>query len=265
MRRLWSKNELLKLYGLKEEKLDNYKKAWALQEIYSLFNIENHEDTSKRAWSEEMLLEFITPYNIAKVIYINALKENLFEAAWESSLTVIPSEISENSAFSNYRGTAQYPNGETEGVIIPHSVTNIGNFAFYGWQSNNQPLVIPNSVTSIGNYAFGYWQKNNQPLVIPNSVTSIGNVAFAYWESNNHPLVIPNSVTSIGNFAFGYWFVIPYIIIEAETPPTLSNQNAFDNQNDAPIYVPHDSVALYKNATNWATLTSRIFSIKDKP
>ena len=58
-------------------------------------------------------------------------KYNLLASAWEHSLTVDPLEISESSSPESPRGTAQYPNGETEGVIIPHGVTSIGNGAFF--------------------------------------------------------------------------------------------------------------------------------------
>ena len=132
------------------------------------------------------------------------------------------------------------------------------------WTSNNQPLVIPNSVTSIGSYAFGNWLANNQPLTIPYSVTHIGEDAFRQWSSNTHPLVISNSVTSIGKEAFRYWVLVPYVEIQAITPPTLTNSNAFDNQNNAPIYVPNESVTAYKTATNWVNLADRIFPISDK-
>ena len=108
-------------------------------------------------------------------------------------------------------GKAQYPNGETEGVIIPQGVTSVGQLAFNYWPENNQPLVISDSVTSIVAGAFSYWPANNYPLVIPNSVTSIGNNAFSDWGANTHPLVIPNSVTSIGEFTFGYWALVPYV------------------------------------------------------
>ena len=210
----------------------------------------------------EIDLNEMSYFDYAGSIY--GAKYSLLASAWEHSLTVDPLEISEDSAFLNYRGKAQYPNGETEGVIIPHGVTSIGNNAFRDWGANNQPLIIPNSVTSIGSNAFSYWIANNQPLVIPDSVTSIGSYAFGYWQKNKHPLVIPESVTSIGINAFCFWVLVPYIEIQAITPPTLANINAFSNQNKAPIYVPNESVDDYKIANKWVDLADRIFPISDK-
>ena len=65
--------------------------------------------------------------------------------------------------------------------VIPNSVTNIGDDAFWGCTSL-QSIVIPNSVTSIGDYAFSLC-KSLQSIVIPNSVTSIGKRAFEDCES----------------------------------------------------------------------------------
>jgi len=210
----------------------------------------------------EVDLNEMAYFNFAGSIYGD--KYSLLANAWEHSLTVDPSEISADSTLHSRRGTAQYPNGAIEGVIIPQGVTSVGKYAFYNWHSNNQPLIIPNTVTSIGNYAFGGWFANNKPLVIPNSVTSIGQEAFYYWSSNTHPLIIPNSVTSIGSNAFNFWGLVPYIEIQATTPPTLASRFAFNNQNNAPIYVPDESVDAYKTATNWVDLASRIFPISDK-
>ena len=83
-------------------------------------------------------------------------------------------------------------------LVIPSSVTSIGNSAF--WCSSLQELVIPSSVTSIGNSAF-LGCSSLQELVIPSSVTSIGDLAFSGCSSLRE-LAIPSSVTSIGNNAF---------------------------------------------------------------
>ena len=132
-----------------------------------------------------------------------------------------------DSAFGNCNITS---------VIIPDSVTSIGNYAFYGCESltgvyindisawcaisfgdfNANPLnyagnlylngelvtnlVIPDGVTSIGKYAFSYCTSLTS-VTIPDSVTSIGAYAFRGCKSLTS-VTIPDSVTSIGNYAF---------------------------------------------------------------
>ena len=82
-----------------------------------------------------------------------------------------------------------------------------------GKEINN--LVIPNSVTSIGNYAFSHCSELTS-VTIPNSVTSIGSCAFNEC-SGLTTVIIPNSVTSIGWGAFLYCrrltsITIPYSV-----------------------------------------------------
>ena len=84
-------------------------------------------------------------------------------------------------------------------IIIPSSVTSIGDCAFSGCDSLRE-LAIPSSVTSIGNIAFGGCSSLRE-LVIPSSVTSIGKYAFGDCSSLQE-LAIPSSITSIGNSAF---------------------------------------------------------------
>jgi hypothetical protein len=89
---------------------------------------------------------------------------------------------------------------EAEGaIIIPNSVTSIGNGAFFGC-SGLTLIDIPGSVTSIGENAFAYCSGLTS-IDIPGSVTSIGENAFAYCTGLTS-IDIPGSVTSIGNGAF---------------------------------------------------------------
>ena len=84
-------------------------------------------------------------------------------------------------------------------LVIPDSVTNIGDYAFWNCRSLTD-IVIPDGVTSIGKCAFeGCFALSN--VVIPDSVSCIGFGAFENC-SSLHSVVIPDSVTSIGDYAF---------------------------------------------------------------
>ena len=121
-------------------------------------------------------------------------------------------------------------------LIIPDSVTSIGNYTFYGCSSLTS-VTIPSSVTSIGKYAFDRCSSLTS-VTIPEGVTSIGIAAFSecsglnavritsleawckisFGDSLSNPLfyannlylndtliqelTIPEGVTSIGNYAF---------------------------------------------------------------
>ena len=101
-------------------------------------------------------------------------------------------------------------NTEIKDLIIPNSVTSIGNYAFYKC-SGLTSVTIPNSVTTIGNLAFDECTGLTS-VIIPNSVTSIGNYAFSFCTGLTS-VTIPNSVTSIGSYAFEYCTGLTSVII----------------------------------------------------
>ena len=149
-------------------------------------------------------------------------------------LLKVPGELS--GAYSVKEGTRIICNSafwyclSLSEIVIPNSVTSIGDLAF-SFCSSLAEVVIPNSVVCINGNPFWYWNgkleclspsfvyennilfnkdksriisfrnQNLTSYVIPNNVTSIGDRAFSFCSSLAE-VVIPNSVTRIGDSAF---------------------------------------------------------------
>ena len=198
---------------------------------------------------------------------------------------VIPSGVTGigSQAFYNCSGL-------TGDLVIPEGVTSIGSYAFSNCSSLTS-ITIPSSVTSIGSYAFSscsglegisveegnsvYHSSgnclietdskaliagcNNSTIPTDGSVISIDNSAFVGC-SGLTSISIPSSVISIGNSAFYRCSGLTSITINATEPPSLIS-GAFDNTNNAPIYVPAGTVETYQAADGWSDYADRILAI----
>ena len=111
----------------------------------------------------------------------------------------IPSTVNGISVVQLSADIFGFPNTSVTSVIIPNSVTSIGDYAFLSCTGLTS-VTIPNSVTSIGYDAFAGCTGLTS-VTIPNSVTSIPSYAFEDCTSLAS-VTIPNSVTSIGDYAF---------------------------------------------------------------
>ena len=140
-------------------------------------------------------------------------------------------------------------NTEITDLVIPNSVTTIGDYAFIGCNALTS-VTIPNSVTSIGWGAFAYCSGLTS-VTIPNSVTSIGQGAFLYC-SGLTSITIPNSVTSIGNYAFTNCTGLTELVSLASIPP-ICNAGVFENVDKSlcTLKVPMGSKDAYRQADGW--------------
>ena len=123
-----------------------------------------------------------------------------------------------NQAFFNCKNL-------TGDLVIPNSVTEIGEHAFHGCTGLNGTLTLSSKLGKIGQYAFYGCTGFTESLKLPSSLTDIGFAAF--WDCKSFTslelsnalsvipgsafngcvglsgsLVIPNSVTEIGEQAF---------------------------------------------------------------
>lgn len=122
----------------------------------------------------------------------NPHPRHIYENGEEVHEIIVSSSLKEikNYAFEGCPGITS--------VILPNTITNIGNSAFVG--SGLTSIVIPNSVKTIGGYAFGEC-RHLESITLSNSLTSIENATFMCCK-NLTSIEIPNSVKSIGNQVF---------------------------------------------------------------
>ena len=140
-----------------------------------------------------------------------------------------------------------YANGY--GIIeFDRPITKIGDYAFSDCSSLTS-ITIPDTVNSIGDWAF-YNCDSLTSITIPDTVNSIGDWAFYNCYSLTS-ITIPDGVTHIGDRAFCYCNNLTKVICTATTPPLGGIAMFHNNAKVRKIFVPSESVELYKSAPNW--------------
>ena len=116
----------------------------------------------------------------------------------------------------------------------------------------NAPAASASQLRRIGNWAF-YNAHELQNLEIPEGVTEIGDGAFygcVYLEN----LTLPSSVQAIGDNAFALCSKLNRMDVDAIMPPSAETKTFYEVSRTAPVYVPDESVDLYKNDPIWGEL-----------
>ena len=112
-------------------------------------------------------------------------------------------------------------------------------------------LVIPNSMTSIGNYAFHNCTSLTS-INIPNSVTGIGQYAF-YNCTSLTSVTIGNGIQYIEYDAFANCSDLTHVYCHAvNVPNTSSGVFSGSYPQYATLHVPDESVEAYRNKSPWS-------------
>lgn len=211
---------------------------------------------------------FLLPYTPA--IYVPAESVDAYKAAegWVRYAGRIQA-IQSDANIEQYSGGESNPqsmstfclyvNGNLTQITseMLDDVVTLRSYAFFN--SILTSVIIPNSVTSIGDHAFA-GSDSLTSITIPASVTSIGDYAFEVC-SSLESITLPSGVTSIGDYAFGHCDALTSVTVQNPYPPTLGQGIfVFGNENLV-IYVPSDSVDAYKAASGWSTYASKIQAI----
>ena len=130
----------------------------------------------------------------------------------------------------------------------------IYNYAFSGCSSLTS-IIIPDSVTSIGDQAF-YGCTGLTSIIIPDSVTSIGIDAFMDCSSLTS-VTIPDSVTSIGIDAFSNCSSLTSITVDENNANYSSQDGILYNKNKTTI------IQVPRGISRAITLPNTLTSIAD--
>lgn len=164
---------------------------------------------------------------------------------------------------------------EIVNLVIPNTVTTIGNAAFAGCAITS--VYIPNSVTTIGGSAFSSCTELTS-VFIPNSVTTIRSGAFqgctglttfivpnsvvsinGVFEncSNLVSISLPNSISSIGGYTFARCISLASIDIP-NSVKSIGTSAFLGCTNLVSIIIPNSVTTIEENAFLWCSRVSKI-------
>ena len=179
--------------------------------------------------------------------------ENLVNVNIPTSVTTV-----EGSAFSYTKWYDNLPDGE---VYINNTL-----YRYKGTAPENTQIVVKDGTTRIAGFTF--WNQSNIVAIeLPQTLTDIEHGAFEGCTQLSS-ILIPKNVTFIGCSAFAKCTGLMEVICLAPTPP-IAGVSANPSPSDwmfagvdianVRLYVPMESIELYRNADQWKDFQIRIY------
>ena len=179
--------------------------------------------------------------------------ENLVNVDIPTSVTTV-----EGSAFSYTKWYDNLPDGE---VYINNTL-----YRYKGTAPENTQIVVKDGTTRIAGFTF--WNQSNIVAIeLPQTLTNIEHGAFEGCTQLSN-ILIPKNVTFIGASAFAECTGLKEVICLAPTPP-IAGVDANPSPSDwmfagvdvanVLLYVPMESIELYRNADQWKDFQIRVY------
>ena len=155
-------------------------------------------------------------------------------------------------------------------LTMGNNVKNIGEYAFSGCTNLKSEIKLPQSITSMGRNVFGNCDSVTKAsiecenigkeaftgcdslssVVLSENVKIISENAF-YGCPTITTITLPSSITNIEKYAFNCKN-LKIVYCKPITPPTIDSHIFGYDATINTIYVPTESVDLYKSAINWS-------------
>ena len=142
---------------------------------------------------------------------------------------------------------------------LPSGIETIGANAFQNCISLSF-INLPNGITSLGDYVFDNCL-NFRYINIPNSLTEIPRRCFSNCDGLTD-IELPSSITYIDQEAFYDCNSMYSMTLHSITPPTLHYWALSHINPNIKIYVPSQSVEVYKTAEYWSNYANNIYPIQ---
>lgn len=198
--------------------------CYRLVDVYNLSDVElkvgktSNGYTAYYAYDVHTSLDeqsFIT--NVDGFNFVKDEKGNNLLLSYTGSDTNITLPETYNGENYAIRDFAFFENDNLEEVVIPNTVSSLGQYAFYSCDSLKE-ITLSNTIVSIQDYTFfGCANLNN--VDIPNSVTRIGKGAFSGCKSFTK-IVIPENVTALLKESFGNCTSVTVLVVLSKTVAT---------------------------------------------
>jgi len=204
------------------------------------------------AFSNVMAYDFITFAPSGQILYCNILDQNnhlvglSFGNSKPTGDLVIPETIYCNGADWTVVEIMEeaFRESTITSVVIPNTVTTIGNRAFYLCTSLSGTVVIPNSVNTVGYHAFCRCDRLTEVVLPAKDVTYLYGCFMTTGLTGT--LTLPEGLVTIGEEMFNNNDKLTHVVIP-HTVTTIS-QNAFSDCNKLEeILIPNSVTTIYCN------------------